>query len=423
MTSRRRRIGVEERRARLALRHHLAPAARVTDAAEAARGVVCLHATDPASVYLAAWARMERPSRAAIDRALYEERTLVRMLAMRRTMFVAPVEDAPILHAAASLAVARRERRRSEELVALLGVRRPGAWLRDAERAALAALERRGEATALELAEDVPALRRKVRVNAGKRYEAELGMAGRVLLVLAAEGRVVRARPRGTWISSQYRWSTTERWLGSPLPELPVESARTELVRRWLARFGPGTEGDLSWWTGWPLRDVRAALKQAGAVEVELEGAPGLVLADDLEPVGAPPPWVSLLPSLDPTTMGWKARDWYLGEHRSVLFDGNGNAGPSLWVDGRVAGGWAVLRDGEVVTKLLEDVGRAAALAVDAEAERLTGWLQSVGVVPRFPTPLGRELLRSPATPGPGRSARPQALVGGGAQAALDDRL
>ncbi len=91
--------------------------------------------------------------------------------------------------------------------------------------------------------------------------------------------------------------------------------------------------------------------------------------------------------------MGWKARDWYLGPHREALFDTAGNAGPTIWSDGRIVGGWAVLPSGEVVTRLLEDIGSEAAHAVSAEAERLTKWLQSTHVVPRFATPLARELV------------------------------
>src|SRR5262245_12885981 len=75
-----RTVGVDERRARLALRHHLAPAARRDDVVELARDLVALHSTDPASVYLSALARMRTPSLEAVDRALYEDRTLVRML-------------------------------------------------------------------------------------------------------------------------------------------------------------------------------------------------------------------------------------------------------------------------------------------------------------------------------------------------------
>lgn len=393
MATRLKRIGLEERRARLAVRHHLVPGARARGAVEAARGVVCLHGTDPATVFLSALARMKRPEVAAVEQALYEERALLRMLAMRRTMFVVPVEDAPVLQAAASNAVARRERTRNEQIAGMLGVKSPKRWLRDAERAALAALEARGEATAAELSRDVPALGRKLRVNVGKKYEGDIGMAGRILLLLAAEGRVVRARPRGTWISSQYRWTTVGRWLGGPLAELSADDARATLVQRWLARFGPGTENDLQWWTGLPLRELRAAVARVGAVEVELDEGRGLVLPDDLAPTRKPAPWVALLPALDPTTMGWKDRAWTLGAHGSMLFDTNGNAGPTIWADGRIVGGWAVRPGGALVTKLLEDVGKDAKKAVEAEVARWTTVLAGTVIVPRFPTPLSRQLL------------------------------
>jgi hypothetical protein len=167
----------------------------------------------------------------------------------------------------------------------------------------------------------------------------------------------------------------------------------TELVRRWLARFGPGTEADIRWWSRRPAREVRASLKALSAVEVALDGTTGFVLPDDLEPTRKPRSWATLLPSLDPTTMGWKDRDWYLGPHRAQLFDTNGNAGPTIWVDGRIVGGWAIRPGGEIVTKLLEDVGRDHVRAIDAEVDRLTDILQKVTVMPRYPTPLYRELV------------------------------
>jgi hypothetical protein len=328
------------------------------------------------------------PTIADVERALYQDRVLVRMLAMRRTMFVAPVEDVPVLHAAACGAIARRERKRNEQLAAMLGLENTDGWLREAEAATLAALERRGEATAQELLKDVAALQQKVRVNVGKRYEADIGMSGRVLLLLGLEGKVVRGRPRGTWISSQYRWAPTARWIGYPMPEMAEAEAQAGIVRRWLSRFGPGTEADIRWWTGWTAREVRSALATVGAVEIDLDGQAGFVLADDLERTPIPEPWVALLPSLDPTTMGWRARDWYLGGYKDALFDTNGNAGPTIWVDGRIAGGWALRAKGEVVTKLLEDVGREASRSVEAEAARLTRWLQEARVTPRFSAPL-----------------------------------
>jgi hypothetical protein len=386
-------ITVAERRARLGVRHLLTPGTRAGSAVDVARALVCLHSTDPATVYLSAWARMRQPSLEAVNASLYEDRSLLRMLAMRRTVFVTPVEDAPILQAATADAIAVRERKRNLELVERLGVPDPAAWLRAAEVEALAALERLGEATAQELAALVPTLQARVPVNAGKKYEGAIGMASRVLFVLAAEGRLVRVRPRGSWVSSQHRWTTTERWLGGPLATPPVEEAQAALIRHWLARFGPGTEGDVRWWTGLTAREVRRAFATIGAVEVALDEGAGWIVPGDLEPTPEPDPWVALLPALDPTTMGWQARDWYLGQHKGPLFDSTGNAGSTIWSDGRIVGGWAVRGTGEVVTKLLEDVGRDVEAAVGAEAARLTEWLQSVRVVPRFPTPLQKELV------------------------------
>ena len=78
------------------------------------------------------------------------------------------------------------------------------------------------------------------------------------------------------------------------------------------------------------------------------DGTTGHVLPGDLEATPPSEPVAALLPGLDPTTMGWKARAWYLGEHGPRLFDRNGNAGPTIWWDGRIVGGWASMPDGVI---------------------------------------------------------------------------
>jgi hypothetical protein len=90
--------------------------------------------------------------------------------------------------------------------------------------------------------------------------------------------------------------------------------------------------------------------------------------------------------------MGWISRDWYLGPHASALFDRTGNAGPTIWCDGRVVGGWGQRKSGEIVYRVLEDIGKEANTLVAADAERLQTWLGSARVTPRFRTPLEREL-------------------------------
>jgi hypothetical protein len=391
------RISTRQRRFRLGSRHRLARKAASPE--EAAASVVALHGTDPATVFLSAGARLAEPGPGPVERALYAERTLVRMTGMRRTVFVVPADLVPVVHYSSMLPIARKER------ASVLKVFGEGGWdearLKDVEASVLAVLAEAGEATAAELGVLEPRLREQFRVAVGKPYEGVVSVGSRLLTLMAMDGLLVRrGRPAGTWISGQHRWG-----LAPEMAELAAHEAQAELVGRWLAAFGPGTEADLKWWTGWTLRDVRAALAAVGAVAVELDEGAGFVLPGDLDEVAEPEPWAALLPALDPTPMGWQARDWYLPpEHRAELFDRSGNVGPTVWWDGRVVGGWAQRADGEIVWRLLTDVGAEGLAAIEAEAAGLAAWLGGsdgsggagrvggVKVTPRFRTPLERSL-------------------------------
>ncbi|MFI9049375.1 winged helix DNA-binding domain-containing protein [Streptomyces sp. NPDC053427] len=381
------------RRARLGRRHLLAPAYRSARTEEVADAVVGLHASDAATVHLAACARLTAPDPAEVERALYDDGSLVRLLCMRRTLFAVGAGLAPVVASSTALAIAAKERRDMTRWI-IGGL--PG-WderrLAEVEAKALAALTARGEATAGDLATDVPELRDTIVVSPGKRYEATVAVSSRILRVLAAEGRIRRGRPRGGWTSSSFRWTPGTAFADLPAP--PAPEARADLARRWLAAYGPATVEDLKWWTGWTLTDTRRAVAATDAVEVTLDDGVGAwALPDDLEPLAPPEPWAALLPALDPTAMGWKARDWYLGpDHIPRLFDRSGNIGPTVWWNGRIVGGWAQRADGEIAWRLLTDEGgRAAASAVETEAARLAGWVGDVRITPRFRTPLEREL-------------------------------
>ncbi|MFF9313344.1 winged helix DNA-binding domain-containing protein [Streptomyces sp. NPDC014748] len=387
-----RRIGVAERRARLALRHRLAAGTGAAGPEEVAECLVALHGTDPATVYLGVGARLADPAGtvAATERALYEDRTLVRMHGMRNTVFVFPAALTAVVHASTGIAVAARARTQLLKDMAAAGAP-DAAWLTEVEESTLAALARRGQATAAELAEDEPRLRERFAYAPGKSYEGVHTVSSRLLRLLGVEGRVVRGRPLGSWTSTQFRWA-----LAPEHPKLDVADAQRELLERWLAVCGPATEADLKWWTGWRATEVRRALTAMGARRVSLDEGTGYVVADDAEPVAAPrEPWAALLPALDPTAMGWQERDWYLApELRPALFDRSGNVGPTVWWNGRVVGGWAQRPDGEIVWRLLdpEGTGRETETAVAERAERLTELLGATRVTPRFRTPLEKEL-------------------------------
>src|SRR5690606_1133555 len=186
----------------------------------------------------------------------------------------------------------------------------------------------------------VPELARESEIGSGK-WVNRVPEETRLLPVFVLDWFIVRARPVGTWKSSQYRWALTEEWLGRPIPAVDATEARANLLRRYLEGHGPATLTDIRWWTGWTARYSKEALVAIDATEVSLEdGSVGYQLAEDPGAGGGGEKVVAFLPSLDSSTMGWKERSWYLGPHGDEVFDSIGNAGPTIWVGGRIVGGW-----------------------------------------------------------------------------------
>ena len=333
---------VEQRRARLAKRHHLDRGADPPESVDAVtRNLVAVHATDPATPYLSLWARLLGFTVPHLNAALYDDHGLVKHLAMRRTLWMVSSRDLPAIQSVASDRVAANEARRLAADAERAGVASDGhAWLETADGAVRRHLRGAGPCSARELRETLPEL-------------------------------------AGTY-------DPARDWLARAEAVDP-DDARAALVRRWLSAFGPATVTDIKWWFGATLSWARKALSDIDAVEVQLDGSSGFVLpGDDDEPEAKP--WCALLPALDVTAMGWFDRDWYVGPHRSAVFDRNGNAGPTAWVDGRVVGAWRQDGEGRVELVLLEKVGRAAADELARRADELTAWLGGVRVSPGFPS-------------------------------------
>lgn len=394
-------ISAAARRARLVARHHLRGDA--ADPEQAAADLVVLHATDPATVYLSVLARCRTAELSDVSRALYSDRTLVRLLAMRRTLFVVPKALAPVVHHGAALEIAAQTRKRLLAMLATLPTDPPvpaetEQWLTEVEKSTVATLGELGVATGAQLSAAVPGLRTALLPTTEKAYDLKRNITTQVLTTLGAQGRMVRGAPRGGWTSRQHTWEPAEVWWPGGVDVLAPAEARIALVQAYLARFGPVTEADVAWWTGWSLRQTRAAIAGAATVDVELSEGAGLMAADDdVIDSAAGDPTVALLPALDPTPMGWKQRTWFLPSESAPpdhlgLYDRFGNIGPTVWWGGEIVGGWAVRSSGGVATRLLVDRGDEVTRAVADEADRLSHRLEGSTVVPSFPTPLEREL-------------------------------
>jgi Winged helix DNA-binding domain len=381
-----------ERRARMARRHGIAPQHRVADPVAATRAMTVLHSTEPPTPYLSIHARVDEVTRADVDRALYDDRTLVKQLAMRRTLFVFPRDLLPAAWGSASERVAGAEGRRIARDVEKAGIAPDGAaWLDRARARVLAHLETHPEGIAAgDLRPLFPELATPVTVSAGSQWNHT-----RLLTHLGLTADLVRGRNGGHWRISRPVWVSMAQWLGEEPVALGHDEGYAELVRRWLRTFGPGTEADLVWWLGGTKGAVRRALDDVGAVAVALEsGGTGWLLPDDLEPEPPVEPWAALLPVLDPTLMGWRQREWYLDPaHVPRLFDTNGNGGTTAWWDGRVVGCYVQDPEGVVRVVLSEDPGGDARAALGVEAERLTRWLAGESVNSVYASRQMREAL------------------------------
>jgi len=389
----------------LAHKQHLLPATHLTDLVQVTRGVVALHATFAAGPYLSLWARVPGFQREWLDDALYERRTLARLLCMRTTLHVVPAGDLPFFFQAYAPHTMRTGLRDGESLLVQAGVCQEegaGALLSELHQRVLDLLARQGPSTGQEISQAVPELQARVRYSIGKSYEGELSLGSRLVPGMCTLGLLIRARPQGTWRSNLYAYAALAGWL----PEVDLQSASPQeaqawLVQHYLATFGPATFDDVQWWTGFSRREVQAsleALKPAlQEVTVEGWGDGHLMLAGDAQRMRGftPPdgPYVFMLPGLDPYIMGYRGRRRFLApEHRGKVFDRAGNAMPTLWANGRVVGAWGQRKDGSVAYSLFETVSEREQALLEACCGQLEGFLGGEFLPPRTRTPFTRTL-------------------------------
>jgi hypothetical protein len=391
----------------LAHKQHLLPGSLGDDVVQVTRDVVALHATAATGPYFSLWARVADFRREMLEDALYEQRTLVKLLCMRVTLHVVVSDEAAFFYGAFPSDFFERLMPvgfRDGGLLAHTGLcsdEEAGALLANLHRRVLAVVTENGPSTVRQMGNKVPELRAKIHHNAGKAYEGVFSIGSRLVSGMCARGLLVRARPQGTWRSSLYEYAALSDWL----PDIDLESvtqgeARAWLVHRYLEAFGPATSDDVQWWMGLTKGETQEVLDaiESEVTEVAVDGLDDehLMLADDAERLRdfAVPdaPYVFMLPSLDPYIMSYSDRRRFLAaEHRKKVFDRAGNAVPTVWVDGGVVGVWGQRKDGRVFYELFEPVGDAETLLAE-EVRRLEDFLEGEALPPGIRTPFTRSL-------------------------------
>jgi Winged helix DNA-binding domain len=317
------------------VRSHLLARQGLTDhwdlgVADTADRVVGVYGT-ARSGYLSVAARSRRGDvTRAMERALYQDRELVRLRAMRSTVFAVPTATLPWVMAATRPNVER----------IMTGFLR-SARIDPAEAARL------GKAIEAELAGGGRLTSRELqRVVCGP--EPCPGFR-HVVAYLCANGALVRARPRGSWLSDNFEYALLREWL----PDFDHGPSPTDgyrwLLHRYLAAFGPATLADFVWWSGVPARHAASALAELSGqvVRCQVTGLSGehFAIAEDFERLrraeAAPPGRVVLLPVWDACAMGYRDRGRLVPpEAEAYCYDRSGNCTALVVVDGVAVGVW-----------------------------------------------------------------------------------
>jgi len=327
-------------------------------------GTLCgLHAQLMSSAELTLWARVKDLGAADVASALWEERSLFKTWAMRGTLHVLPSAEYAMWQAGWStydhylkpawfkyFGMTTDE---FEQMVEAVGKSLDGSLL-TREQLAASVAEMTGS----------PALGEKLRESWGA-FLKPASFQGK-LCFAPNLGRNVRFTLPRSWLAEQ---STIDS-----------QKALAAITKRFLVANGPATRDDYGrWWAISPAQALRR-IKILGdeAVEVEVEGLPMWMLAEQVEDAesAAPTSAVNLLPAFDQYVIAATRHVEHLlpGPFKARIYRPQGWISPVLLVNGRMDGVWQFEKKGDRLMVSVEPfvkLSRGVKEGVGREAESL----------------------------------------------------
>jgi hypothetical protein len=330
--------------------------ASAKDPAEIARSIAGAQAQDVYAGPLTFRSRSRSLTADDVKRARTEQRSLLRTWVMRTTIHLIPTDDAGWWLPLFEPRIEKWSRRRLTQL----GL--PQAKQDKALRVVARVLADEGPLTRSEARQRIEA--------AGIELNTQTGMHIALTSVVAGIACLGPDKGKTTCLIRR------EDWLGKTAP-FDREQALAELARRYLGAFAPATERDFAYWSGLPLRDVRAGLESiSGEIEEVQVGGKAM-----LAPRGSPPRLpatgqVRMLGNFDTYLLGWKDRAFSVtGEHALHVKEGGGGwIRPVILEDGIVVGGWRSRRQRgglEIELNLADDERERLGAKIDAEVADL----------------------------------------------------
>ncbi len=334
-------------------------------------GELCgLHAQVLSSAVLTLWSRVEGLEPGAVQRALWEDRTLVKTWAMRGTLHLLPAGELPLWYGALSTSPRYLRSKAWQKYF--------GMTLDELERLSVAV----GNAlegcvlTREELAEKVG------RITGSRKFAKKLafGSWGTILKPAAFAGRLCFGPSNG-----QFVCFTHPRTWAAMAALMDPEAATKIVTRRFLSTYGPATYHDLArWWGGGGVATARQWLAALGdeVTPVEVDGKPAWMLVADAREAReySPQRSVRLIPAFDQYVIGTSrhAEHLMIGGARNLVYRPQGWVSPVLLVNGFMQGVWRHEIKGnrlDVAVAPFNRVPRWVRPGAEEEAERLAEFL------------------------------------------------
>jgi hypothetical protein len=320
-------------------KHHLTPETKIDDPYQIALDICGLHSTSQSTPYLSLYSRSNSLQKEDLNIETYENKKLGKIRGMRKTVFIFPKEVLPYIYTATKKQYAQR----LEGYLERLGMSM-SKYNKIAEQ-----LEKVLIGKAMSVSELKKKLDTKENISA-------------VVSLLCDQKRLIRNRPVKGWRDKRHTFSLFNEYF----PEMKLGNYEEEagiefLVNYYIERYGPVTEKDIVWWSGFNKTPVRKVLSELESklTKISIKGISHdyILTNNDLKDLDAieveETPIINFLPDLDPFLMGYKDRERYIDdENYDYLFDRSGNATTSILINGRVVGIWDFVSAKESMIKI-----------------------------------------------------------------------
>jgi len=358
------------------IKHHLFHRASKNKIVQVAGDVCGLHAQAPQTPYLSLWKRVEDFKNESLNRALYRDKTLVKVWCMRGTLHVIPSEDLPIYNQAL-----RR-----------MWFEHHGRFMHAPDWPSIEERKKLIYPKILEALAQEPLRRKELMAKVrsllkddSKPYERLFSGWGGILKETAYEGLTVHAQPCGV----ESCFARLDKWLPNiAVDETTEKEAQKNLFIKYLRGYGPASQQDFCLWSGMMAGDAKKAIEAAGSLleEVKIEGKKGTfwILQEDLRTLDsisinekAPP---CLLPKFDSILLGHKDRTRIIqDEHKSKVFKPKvGDIAATVLINGRIVGTWKSKKTKNTLTLTItpfERIKREDLKEVEKKAKELSQFL------------------------------------------------